>query len=202
MVGRQLDDLAIGKHPLELAARRWSHSIGPWKSSKRQPCRRAAGTRAGSGTSLVLQPQVARLDEVDPRVRPELRVLDRETIGSLTSMAVTVLQRAARGSARRPARRSPTGRSSSARGSRIGVVHELYRIRAKRPLEPERTAAVGVRRHLGIGRGRRRGPAGPPPPRSARADEGPRLPARAAAAREPAGHVAPTLPTLPPIHHA
>ena len=77
MVLRDLDDLAIGKHLLHLAARSAPTRTG--RGSRRTSrCRRAAGTRAGSGIARRLQPQVARLDEVDPRILEQPRVVERQ----------------------------------------------------------------------------------------------------------------------------
>ena len=79
MLGRQVDDLALGKDALELA-----HDVLPLDRAVevvegRRPA--AQEELAQDGHFLVLQPQVARLDEVDPGVLEQLRIGQREHDG-------------------------------------------------------------------------------------------------------------------------
>ena len=79
MVGRQVDDLAIGEHALHLAL-----EVGPLDRAVEvvERERAAAQQELAQDRHLgLLQPEVARLDDVDPGIGPEIRIFEREDDG-------------------------------------------------------------------------------------------------------------------------
>ena len=77
MIVRQLDDLRDRETRASSRARSCPTRYGPWKSSNVAVPPRSRNSRR-IGDVAVGQPQVARLDEVDPRVAEEPRIVERQ----------------------------------------------------------------------------------------------------------------------------